>query len=325
MMRIILSFILLTLSSALYADDFYKGKTIHLITSRQAGSTTDLYARMMVPYLKKELSADVIVEHKPGAGGLTSIAYMLTQAKDGLYVLMLDAEGPVIEQALEGSERYDLSKIKMLSRISYETRMVGVKKGFNILNMPPNEFALFGGDSRNNVAITSASILCYALDIKCKMILGYQLIPEIDLAIERGELNSLIHPIRQIEAVGGDKKYDLIYSYSSDRLEEYPNVPTIFESKKISNENKKLIRFRTNVAEFGRVIAISNLVPLDRTTQLRQAIDKILTDPNIVKISEKTTPINYASMEELDSLKNKVNIITEQERALLNQIIYKMY
>jgi len=327
MIQIILSFILITLSSSAYANDFYKGKTIHIVTSRIAGSTTDLYARMMVPYLKQELSADVIVENKPGAGGLSSIEYVLNQAqsKDGLYILMLDAEGPVIDQTVEGSDRYSLSKIKMLARISYETRIVAVKKGVNIFDMKNDEVALFGGESRNTVNVTAASIMCYVLDIKCKMILGYRLIPEEDLAVERGELNALIHPVRQVENVGGPKKYDLIYSYSVNRSEVYPDVPTIFESPKVTKDNSKLLKYRADVAEFGRVIAISNLVPLDRTTQLRQAIDKILTDPNIVKISEKTTPINYASMEELDSLKNKVNIITEQERALLNQIIYKMY
>ena len=327
MIRIILSFILITLSSLTYANDFYKGKTIHIVTSRIAGSTTDLYARMMVPYLKEELSANVVVENKPGAGGLSSIEYVLnqTQSKDGLYILMLDAEGPVIDQTVEGSDRYSLSKIKMLARISYETRIIGVKKGFNIFDMKNDEVALFGGESRNTVNVTAASIMCYVLDIKCKMILGYRLIPEEDLAVERGELNSLIHPVRQIENVGGPKKYDLIYSYSINRSEVYPDVPTIFESPRVTKDNFKLLKYRTDVAEFGRVIAISNLVPLNIANHLRQTVDKILKNPKIVKDAERTTPINYASMEELDSLIKRVNTLTTQERLLLNQILYKMY
>lgn len=326
MIKFIFSFMLLTISSFAYANDFYNGKTIHLIASRPVGSTTDMYARMIAPYLKKELSAaNVIVENKPGAGGLTSVAYMMTQSKDGLYVLMLDAEGPIIDQTVEGSDRYSLSKITMLARISYESRILATRRGFDILNMKPDEFALFGGDSPNNVGITSATILCYSLDIKCKMILGYNLIPELDLAVDRGELNSLVKPARQIENLGDEKKYNLIYSYSSKRLERYPNVPTIFESTKITKEKAKLLQYRSDVGEVGRVIAVSNLVPPDRITQLREAVDKILKDPEIVSITEKTTPINYASKEELDTLLNNVNNLTAQERALLNQILYKTY
>jgi hypothetical protein len=105
----------------------------------------------------------------------------------------------------------------------------------------------------------------------------------------------------------------------------YPDVPTIFESPRVTKDNSKLLKYRADVAEFGRVIAISNLVPSDKADHLRQTIDKLLKIPKIVKDTERTTPINYASMEELDLLIKRVNILTTQERLLLNQILYKMY
>jgi tripartite-type tricarboxylate transporter receptor subunit TctC len=48
---------------------FYKGKTVRFIVGLGVGGGFDAYARMIAPYLSKELDATVIVENLPGAGG----------------------------------------------------------------------------------------------------------------------------------------------------------------------------------------------------------------------------------------------------------------
>ena len=44
--------------------DFYKGKTVRLVTGGSSGSGYDLYARMLVPYLQPRLGATIVVESR---------------------------------------------------------------------------------------------------------------------------------------------------------------------------------------------------------------------------------------------------------------------
>jgi tripartite-type tricarboxylate transporter receptor subunit TctC len=52
---------------------FFKGKTVRMVVGYGAGGGFDLYARMIAPYLAKNLGAQVVVENQPGAGGITAL------------------------------------------------------------------------------------------------------------------------------------------------------------------------------------------------------------------------------------------------------------
>src|SRR4029079_16779820 len=43
--------------------EFYKGKTVHFIVGLGVGGGFDAYARMIAPYLSKELGTTVVVEN----------------------------------------------------------------------------------------------------------------------------------------------------------------------------------------------------------------------------------------------------------------------
>ncbi|WP_248928408.1 tripartite tricarboxylate transporter substrate binding protein [Paenibacillus hamazuiensis] len=61
----------------------YPTKPITLIVSYAAGGGTDLGARLLTPYLEKELGVPVVVENKPGGGGWVGWAEMLGAKPDG--------------------------------------------------------------------------------------------------------------------------------------------------------------------------------------------------------------------------------------------------
>lgn len=66
-----------TAAAAAKLDWPQKGKAITIIVPWAAGSPNDVFARMLAPYLEKELGTPVQVEAKPGAGsqiGMTELA-----------------------------------------------------------------------------------------------------------------------------------------------------------------------------------------------------------------------------------------------------------
>jgi tripartite-type tricarboxylate transporter receptor subunit TctC len=71
----------------------FAGKTIQLISSGAAGSSHDLLARAMAPYLATYLHATVHVVDMPGGGQLLAWNYLAHQQPDGLTIGTIDVEG----------------------------------------------------------------------------------------------------------------------------------------------------------------------------------------------------------------------------------------
>lgn len=71
----------------------FAGKTIQLVSSGAAGSSHDLLARALAPYLARYLHATVHVVDMPGGGQLLAWNYVSHQAPNGLTIGTIDVEG----------------------------------------------------------------------------------------------------------------------------------------------------------------------------------------------------------------------------------------
>lgn len=63
-------------------------KVIRIVVPFAAGGSTDLIARKVAEGLGQRLSANVIVENRPGAGGTVGTEYVARQSADGYTILM---------------------------------------------------------------------------------------------------------------------------------------------------------------------------------------------------------------------------------------------
>src|ERR1700688_4084910 len=70
------------------AADPYPTRPIRLVVGFLAGGPTDIPARFIADRLKKLLGQPVLVENKPGAGGMIALNDVLAQPRDG-YSLQL--------------------------------------------------------------------------------------------------------------------------------------------------------------------------------------------------------------------------------------------
>src|SRR4029079_3845468 len=76
------------------AADFYKGKTVSLLLGTGPGGSYDLYARIFADHLGKHIpgNPNIIVEHMPGAGGVTAGNHLYGPGpQDGTKVLLSHA------------------------------------------------------------------------------------------------------------------------------------------------------------------------------------------------------------------------------------------
>ncbi len=112
-----------SLASTASAQDseqaFFSGKTVRFVVGFGPGGGYDAYARMLAPYLSKVLGATVIVENRPGAGGLLALNGVYIAPPDGLTMMIVNGTAAVYSQLtdLQGA-RYDLGKIGYLATLS---------------------------------------------------------------------------------------------------------------------------------------------------------------------------------------------------------------
>jgi tripartite-type tricarboxylate transporter receptor subunit TctC len=121
------------------------------------------------------------------------------------------------------------------------------------------------------------------LGYKFKIVRGYQGTPQINLAIERGE----------IQGMGGigwasvktqtphwleEKKIKVLAQFGFQRNPELANVPTMFEFAKTESD-RAAMRMLFARTEMGRPYFLPPDVPADRVEALRRAFDATMKDP----------------------------------------------
>jgi tripartite-type tricarboxylate transporter receptor subunit TctC len=118
-----LALLALTAAAGLAAAQAYPGKPIRLIVGYPPGGGIDFAARTVQVPLQEALKQQIIVEYKPGAGGMLAAGELTRAAPDG-YTLLLANTGPfAIAPYLQSKLPYDPVKqftyIGQISQGSY--------------------------------------------------------------------------------------------------------------------------------------------------------------------------------------------------------------
>jgi putative tricarboxylic transport membrane protein len=121
-------------AAAQSATEFYKGNTISVLVSSDAGSGFDIEARAIAPFLEKYTGAKCIITDLSAGGGLVARIKLFEAKPDGLTIMLSD-NGPKLITAslfkLEGV-RYEWNKFVPLGKIIYSPSVFNVSKKMGI-------------------------------------------------------------------------------------------------------------------------------------------------------------------------------------------------
>ena len=84
----------------------YPTQTIKIVSSFGAGGGSDIVARILAPRLQEKLGQSVVVENRPGAGGLLGNEAVANSPKDG-YTLGVQTAGQLITPVMTKNVRFD--------------------------------------------------------------------------------------------------------------------------------------------------------------------------------------------------------------------------
>ncbi|MBN2395655.1 MAG: tripartite tricarboxylate transporter substrate binding protein, partial [Candidatus Atribacteria bacterium] len=329
--------VMLILSSTLSVDAldqaFYKGKAIRIIVPSGVGGGFDTYARMIQPFLEKYLpGSTVIVDNMPGAGGSIgrNLAYKakpdgcticITDGSDMLYTAIAETEGA----------RYDIGQWTYLARIAAEPSVLTVTK-----KSPFNSFKEIV-NSDQKLLYPTAGVgdgEFFALGI-ISQVFGFEIIPvtgyagskETSMAAMRGEVDLWQYSLSTTLPLIRNGDIKAVVIYGMERIPELPGVPTLLEIAhdrdfKINEEDKKIIKAIVNVGEVKRVTMAPPGLDENITEILRNAIKKVLHDPELIAHSMQINrPIVYLEGEEIAKLIHETMEIKELIKPILDKTI----
>lgn len=309
---------------------FYKGKTVRFIVGLGVGGGFDAYARMIAPYLSKELDATVIVENLPGAGGLLALNQVYAAQPDGLRLLIVNGTPAALGQLLDQDNlRYDLTKVDHLGVISaypwiwltsphteIKTVADALKPGLKIR---------WGGTGPSDGPADGAAVTCEVLKIDCQIVLGYKSSGDIAIAMERGEMDALYLSDSSAANYVKNGQARAVASMGRTRSALLPETPSIFEQAKLTDDQVWWLDFRANLNDLGRILITTPGVPADRIAFLRNAVKRALQNPELIAEGEKTQRfVAYQSPEKaLETTKKVLSGISPDQKATLRKVIFK--
>jgi tripartite-type tricarboxylate transporter receptor subunit TctC len=292
-------------------EDFYKGKTVTLITGYSAGGGFDLYTRILANHLGRHIPGNprIIVQNMPGAGSLRAANHLYNVSpKDGSVIALVRA--PVIEPlAGAAGAAFDGTKFTWLGSGSSDLTvcaLVGNPRVSTMADAMQHEFTL-GGLGPGSDEDMYTKILRRLFGLKVRLVSGYPGGAEMILAVERGEIDGRCGwAYSSIKIAKPDwiaeKKVRLLNVLALERSPELPDVPAIMEFAK-TERHKEILRFVLNAQTLGRPFAAPPGIPADRAAALRKAFADTMADKALLaEMTARKLDVDHIGWQNIEKL-----------------------
>jgi tripartite-type tricarboxylate transporter receptor subunit TctC len=303
------------------AQPFFEGKTITIITSTGAGGGYDVTARLVARHLPRYIPGNptMIVQNMPGGGNVLATNHLYTIApRDGTAIATLHNAIP-LHQVLDGhGVRYDASKFNWLGSTGSENEVVFTWHTTGVTNIEEakKKEVILGGTGAGSGIVIIPTAMNNLLGTKFKMVMGYKSSEDLNLALQRGEVEARAFSLTSVKGQRSDwvkeKKINFIAQAGVNRAHELADVPLLTELAK-NEEERAILSLISSPPSLGRPFTAPPDVPADRIALLRKAFANALKDKAFLEEAEKLRlDIEPMSAEEVTKIvSDVVNASTE--------------
>jgi tripartite-type tricarboxylate transporter receptor subunit TctC len=301
-------------------ETFYKGKTIKVVIGTTPGALYDQWSRLLAAHMGKHIpgNPEMVPQNMPGAGHKIAANYVYNVAKpDGLTLIGSIVPSLYFDQLLGRKEvQYDWAKfvwigapvkgesqMYMRADSPYKT-MDDVRKAAE----PPR----CGGQSTSDQAYYLPKLFEETLGTKFKLVTGYPGGPEIDLAVERGEIHCRAFTIEAFFArepylswVKNKFVRNIIQTgrHKDPRLPDTPTIYELMDRYKTTDAGRRLATVMLASGALGRPMLASPGIPADRVKILREAFEKTMKDPEfLAEVAKRKYELSPTRGEELERI-----------------------
>ncbi len=287
----------LGLAAPVLAQDAYAGKTITLSTHTGPGGGYDTLLRLIARHWGRQIpgAPSFIVTNMPGAGGLTAFNHAARLApQDGTFVTLVGQGLVVHEPTGQPGLQASLGAMKWLGNASQSPNVTAVWHSSPVKTIADARKGevLVGSTGAGAPDAQMPRIYNALLGTKFKVVTGYTGGPQINLAMERGELDGrgantwASYKATFPEAVREKWLVPLI-QIGLKRDPDLPDVPLLTDLVAGDGKNEPVARFLSLTTAISRPLAAPQQTPPERVAILRRAFDSVMRDADFLAEAER--------------------------------------
>jgi tripartite-type tricarboxylate transporter receptor subunit TctC len=302
---------------------YYQGKTIRLVAGTPAGSVYDLYARMVAQFIPKYIpgAPNVIVQNMPGVASMVAANYIYQVAKpDGLTIGSIQP-ALYFDQLVGRKEvKFDWQKFTWLGNTtrSHSLHYMRSDTPYKTIEdirkaaVPPK----CGAEGTASSAYYLPKLLEETIGAKFNIVTGYNSGTDVDLAVERGEVQCRAFTIAAFFArepfhTWRKKGFVHVIIQTGNKrdalLPEIPTLPELMKKHKTPESGRRLAAVILAANDIGRPIVAPPGIPPDRVRILREAFMKAVRDPELLEdAKKKRLELDPVSGEDLEALSKEI-------------------
>jgi tripartite-type tricarboxylate transporter receptor subunit TctC len=292
-------------------ESFYRGKQMEMIIGYTPGGTYDLYARLVARFLGNYIPGKPVIvpRNMPGAGSRQAVKWVYgIGPKDGTILATAD-QSLSVEQAI-GDKQVDFDTTKLVyignPNADNNTTAAWYTSGIKTIDDAKKRQVIVGatGGSTSSQYPKAMNAL---IGTKFKIIIGYPGGNEINLALEKGEVD-----VRGSNSWASwkatrpdwlrDHKINILVQIGLTKAPDLPDVPLLIDLA-ANDQDRAVFRLLSAPTTVGRPVFTSPGVPPERVKALRDAFNAMVKDPAFLAAAEQEHfDINPVSGEEMQKI-----------------------
>lgn len=308
--------------------DFYHGKTIELDVGTGVGGGYDANARLVARNLSRFIPGNptIVVDNMPGGGGILAANILYNSAPRDGSVIGTFSNAMITEPLLgTGQAKFEPAKFTWIGSASREngicvaTESSGVQSWSDLLHKE----LIIGTAAPGTTTYMYPIMLKNMFGAKFKPVSGYPDGGQIELALERGEVQSICQTYSSMKVQHADWLRDhLVHplvALGLSRIPDFPDLASVTEFAK-EPEQQQVLEVILAPTLAGRPFVAPPGIPADRAAALRKAFaamtqdERFLDEARTIKMD-----VEPAGDRQIDTLVQEIyalpaNVIAETKR-----------
>jgi len=315
-------------------EDFYKGKVINIVIGYSPGGGYDVYARLLARHMGKHIPGNptLVPQNMPGAGSLKAAMYIYeVAAKDGLTIGTVGRSQPLAPLLTPDEAKFDATKLTWLGSISTDVNLCVSWSGSAIkgwADMLARPYTV-GGTGQGSDPDAYALAMKNVFGAKIKLVTPYPGTNDIDLAMERGEVDGLCgyswSTIKiQHSAWLKEKKLNLLVQAALAKSPDLPDVPLVMDYA-TNEEQRAIVTLIVAGQQMARPFFAPPGIPEDRKQALRRAFDDTMKDADFLADAKRSSfDIDPVTGQQIEALLKQVyatpkDLVEKAAKAIANE------
>jgi tripartite-type tricarboxylate transporter receptor subunit TctC len=275
--------------------DFYRGKQITLVIGTSPGNDYDFRGRLIARHMGKHIPGNpaIVVQNMPGAGGIKAANWLASIApRDGTALHMIMTNMMAAQAIGTHGIQFDTRAFRWIGNTTSSPNVTNSWYASGITKIEQVKTReLVVGAPAGTAGVIYPTVMNALAGTKFKIVTGYPGGNEVNLAMERGEVqgrgsNSWASWKSTKPEWIAEKKIIVLVQVGLKRDPDLPDVPLLLELAG-NDLDRKVLTFLSAETAISRSLVATPEVPPERVEALRRAFDATMKDPDALADANK--------------------------------------